>query len=121
MTRDDVAAVAAAVLRAPGDHAGRTYDLTGPRLMSLAQTAALLRRAPAGRSRTCRRRRRRRASRAGSGAAAWEIEGWVTSYAAIASGEMAVVSDAVERLAGRPPQGLDAWLDANLGALAPVN
>lgn len=42
----------------------------------------------------------------------------MTSYAAIASGEMAVVSDAVERVAGRAPAGLEEWLDANPGALA---
>lgn len=121
VTRDDVAAVAAAVLQAPDDHAGRTYDLTGPALMTVGETAALLA-ARAGRpiSYAPETLEEARASRAGSGAAAWEIEGWVTSYAAIATGEMAVVSDAVERITGSPATGLDAWLGANPGALAAI-
>ena len=45
-----------------------------------------------------------RASRARSGALDWEIEGWVASYAAIAAGEMDVVSDTVTRLTGHEPQ-----------------
>ena len=36
-----------------------------------------------------------RVSRAPSGAPGWEIEGWVTSYAAIAAGELESVSDDV--------------------------
>jgi len=47
-----------------------------------------------------------RASRAPSGAPDWEIEGSVSSYAAIATGEMDVVTDAVELLAGHPPMSL---------------
>ena len=47
------------------------------------------------------------ASRAPFGAPEWEVEGWVTTYLAIAEGELDVVSDAVERLAGHPPRTLD--------------
>ena len=54
-----------------------------------------------------------RVSRAPSGAPDWEIEGWVTSYAAIASGEMDVVSDTVERLVGHSPWALEPFLRAN--------
>jgi hypothetical protein len=53
------------------------------------------------------------ASRRPSGAPDWEIEGWVTSYVAIATGEMATVSDAVERVTGHPPQALEPFLRAN--------
>src|SRR4051794_39991606 len=35
--RDDVAAAAPAVLVAPADHAGRSYDVTGPSSFSLAE------------------------------------------------------------------------------------
>lgn len=49
-------------------------------------------------------------SRSHYGAPDWEVEGWVTSYLAIAAGEMDVVSDAVEELTGHPPQRLDAYL-----------
>jgi hypothetical protein len=36
----------------------------------------------------------------------------VTSYAAIAAGELEVVSDVVERVAGRPPTTLERFLRA---------
>ncbi len=49
-------------------------------------------------------------SRASYGAPGWEVEGWVTSYAAIATGEMDLVSDAVARLAGHEPQNLSEFL-----------
>jgi uncharacterized protein YbjT (DUF2867 family) len=38
----DVAAVAAEIAAAPGEHAGRTYRLTGPALISYADVAAVL-------------------------------------------------------------------------------
>ena len=53
------------------------------------------------------------ASRAGYGAPDWEVEGWVTSYAAIATGEMDVVSDSVFTLTGRTPIDLAGFLEAN--------
>jgi hypothetical protein len=43
------------------------------------------------------------ASRSVYGAPDWEVEGWVTSYTAIAAGELDLVTDTVERLAGHPP------------------
>ncbi len=54
-----------------------------------------------------------RASRAPSGAPDWEIEGWVTSYAVIAAGELDVVTDTIERLAGHPPTTLAEFLVAH--------
>jgi uncharacterized protein YbjT (DUF2867 family) len=118
VTRDDVAAVASAVLLADGDHDGRTFDVTGPSTITLAETAALLgERSGRSISYEPETLEQARASRAGSGAEPWEIEGWITSYAAIASGEMDVVSSAVEQLTGRPPQALAQWLDAHPGSL----
>lgn len=43
------------------------------------------------------------ASRATYGAPDWEVEGWVTTYTAIAAGELDVVTDHVERLTGDQP------------------
>lgn len=54
-----------------------------------------------------------RASRAPSGAPDWEIEGWVTSYAAIAAGELERLSGDVERLTGRRPISLAEFLRDN--------
>ncbi|HST41521.1 MAG TPA: SDR family oxidoreductase [Conexibacter sp.] len=119
VTREDVAAVATEVLLAGGEHDGRTHDLTGPSTITLAETAALLGE-HSGRSVSYvpETLDEARASRAGSGAEAWAIEGWVTSYAAIASGEMDVVSNAVETITGRPPQALAQWFDAHPGSIA---
>lgn len=115
VARDDVADVAAAVLsEAGGAHDGRTYDLTGPAAVTLGETAAVLSEL-AGRpiAYVPETLEEARGSRAPSGAEAWEIEGWVTSYAAIADGELGVVSDAVERVAGHPPRSLREWLAAH--------
>jgi hypothetical protein len=42
------------------------------------------------------------ATRRPSGHPDWEIEGWVTSYLAIAAGELSLVSDVVPAVTGRP-------------------
>lgn len=110
VSRDDVAAVAARVLVDPG-HSGMTYDLTGPASFTLAEAAAVL-------SSAWGRRVRYEAetldeayqSREGYGAPAWEVAGWVTSYAAIASGELSGVSSAVEDITGRPPTSLEEYV-----------
>lgn len=110
VARDDVAAVAARVLVDPG-HAGSTYDLTGPSAFTLAEAAAVL-------SEAWDRPVRYEAetldeayrSREAYGAPAWEVAGWVTSYAAIASGELSTVTTAVEDITGRPPIGLAEYV-----------
>ncbi|MDT0551254.1 hypothetical protein RND15_52760, partial [Streptomyces sp. DSM 41529] len=53
------------------------------------------------------------ASRAGYGAPEWEVAGWVTSYEAIAAGELATVSDAVPTLTGHPAMSFAEYLAAN--------
>ena len=106
-SRDDIADVAAAVLAAPDTHAGRTYDVTGPAALSLDEAAAVLSEA-VGHEIVYEREtlEQARESRRPSGAPDWEIEGWVTSYAAIAGGVLESVSDTVERILGRPPLSL---------------
>jgi hypothetical protein len=42
------------------------------------------------------------ASRAGYGAPDWQVEAWVSTYTAIANGELSGVTDAIPRLTGRP-------------------
>jgi NAD(P)H dehydrogenase (quinone) len=111
VARDDVADVAVGVLTTEG-HDGQAYDLTGPQAFTLAEAAAALSRAW-GRpiSYEAETLEEARASRADSGAEAWEIEGWVTSYAAIANGDLERVSDTVERIAGHRPISLAEMLD----------
>ncbi|MDX6578641.1 MAG: hypothetical protein QOJ47_190 [Gaiellales bacterium] len=111
VARDDVADVAIAVLTSDA-HDGQAYDVTGPEAFTLTEAASELSRAT-GRSITFEHEtlEQARASRAGSGAADWEIEGWVTSYAAIANGDLERVSDTVERVAGHAPISLAQLLE----------
>lgn len=103
VAQDDIANAAAAVLRDPAAHAGRTYELTGPHAVSLAEVAQLLT-AMQGRPVRYQDETTDEAfvSRAGSGAPDWMIAGWVSTYTAIAAGELATVSDDVPRLTGHP-------------------
>ncbi|MEV6385184.1 SDR family oxidoreductase [Streptomyces sp. NPDC051773] len=103
VAQDDIAEAAAAVLSRPDDHAGVTYDLTGPESLSLDDAAAILSE-HLGRAVTYRREtiEEAYASRASYDAPAWQLDAWVSTYTAIASGELDGVSDAVPRLTGRP-------------------
>jgi NAD(P)H dehydrogenase (quinone) len=120
VARDDVAEVAAAVLATDdGSHDGQTYELTGPEAHTLAWAAEQLS-AATGREIRFRNEGVQEAyeSRAHLDAPDYAVDGWVTSYVAIGTGEMDVVSDAVERLAGHRPAGLVEWLEANPAAWA---
>src|SRR3712207_3205420 len=119
VSRDDVAHVAAAVLAAPEGHDGRTYDGTGPEALTLDGAAAILSEV-AGREVAYEREtlEEARGSRRPSGAPDWEIEGWVTSYAALAAGDLEPPSDTVRQILGRPPQSLADVLRAHPGSLA---
>jgi uncharacterized protein YbjT (DUF2867 family) len=110
VTRDDIAEAATTALTTP-DHDGTTFDLTGPEAIDLYETADRFGRL-ADRPITYHPETvdEAYASRARYGAPDWEVEGWVTSYLAIANGEMDVVSDAVETLTGHPAQSLEDFL-----------
>ena len=103
VSRRDVAGAADAVLRAPAEHVGATYDLTGPEALTLDEIAAVLTEV------TGRPHRfhdetldEARASRARYGAPDWMVEAWISTYTAIRDGELEAVSDDVARLLGRP-------------------
>ena len=108
---DDVAEVAAAVLRAPAEHAGRRYDLTGPRAVTLAEVAAMLTEAT-GRPVTYRPETVEEAwaSRAGYGAPDWQVAAWVSTYTAIAAGELEDVSTSVADLTGHAARSVEEVL-----------
>jgi uncharacterized protein YbjT (DUF2867 family) len=115
VARDDIADVAAAVLLdVGGAHDGRGYDLTGPRAFTLAEAAEEISRA-AGRKVTYHAETLAEAyaSRAGYGAADWEVDGWVSTYTAVAAGELDAVTDTVQAVAGHPPIDLAGYLAAN--------
>ncbi|MGP9020438.1 NAD(P)H-binding protein [Streptomyces sp. BR1] len=111
----DIADVATAVLLGDAsEHAGATYDITGPEAFTLADAARELSRV-SGREITYAAETREEAfaSRAGYGAEHWEVTGWVSSYEAIATGEMAAVSDIVPRLTGHKAQSFAEYLDTH--------
>jgi uncharacterized protein YbjT (DUF2867 family) len=111
VAQDDVADVAAAVLRDPGSHQGETYTLTGPEALTLDEVAATLSRA-LNRPVTYQREtvEEAYASRASYGAPAWQVDAWVSTYTAIANGEVAGVTDDVPRLTGHPATSLTELL-----------
>ncbi|MET8509005.1 NAD(P)H-binding protein [Streptomyces sp. NPDC004787] len=112
VTHDDIADSAAAVLlEVGGRHDGATYDMTGPEALGFEEIAAALTRA-SGRPVVYvpETREEAYASRAVYEAPDWEVEGWVTSYEAVAAGEMADVSDDVRMLTGHPPQAFADFL-----------
>ncbi|MDD1476286.1 SDR family oxidoreductase [Arthrobacter sp. H16F315] len=111
VARADIARSAVTVLRDPSQHISRTYDLTGPEDLSLASAAALL---TAGTGRTITFHNESLdeayASRASYGAPAWQVDAWVSTYTAIATGELAGPTSAVHELTGREPLGLAQFL-----------
>jgi NAD(P)H dehydrogenase (quinone) len=113
VARDDVADVIVVALTGHG-HERQSYDVTGPELITMDDVAAEL-------SRATRRQIRfedetleqARESRKPSEAPDWIIEGWVTTYAAIAAGELAVVTEVVAELCGHEPLRVGDWLREN--------
>jgi uncharacterized protein YbjT (DUF2867 family) len=104
VSRDDCADVGAAVLLDDTDRFdGRALDVTGPEALSMAEAAAVLEQVT-GRPAEFRDQTvdEAWATRRPSGHPDWEIEGWVTSYLAIAAGELATVSDVVPQVTGHP-------------------
>jgi uncharacterized protein YbjT (DUF2867 family) len=110
VTRADVAAAVAAVLAGEG-HEGAIYDLTGREALGLEEVAKTITRLT---GRTVRYHdetlEEAFASRAGLDAPPWLVEAWVSTYVAIARGELARVSGDVERLTGYAPQTLAEYL-----------
>lgn len=110
ITRADIAAATVGALTGSG-HAGKTYDLTGPVGLSYDEIAARIGEKigkpvtyvdadPAGYGKVL----------AGFGLPAFLIDALVRIHAAAAAGTMNTVSDAAAKLAGRPIEGIDAWL-----------
>lgn len=110
VARADVADVAAAVLRSPDEHAGRTYTLTGPEALTLHEVA--------GRAGAVLGRDLRYVEESVEEAYAWrraahpaveqyQLDAWVSTYTAIADGSCAEVTDDVRRVGGREPRRLE--------------
>ena len=107
VAQDDVAAVLGLLLRSPDRHAGTTYDLTGPEALTLGEAAEQMSRLLATPYRyQAESLEEAYASRASYGAPEWQVDAWVSTYTAIAAGELSQVTDDVERLTGRAPASL---------------
>lgn len=107
VARDDVAAAAAAVLSDPRAHVSSIYDLTGPESLTMQEVADIVA--------THRGTRvtyhdetveEAYASRRTWEAPDWQYDAWVSTYTAIAAGELDGVSDHVRTLTGRTPLSL---------------
>jgi len=111
VTRSDVARAASAVLLDPVPHRNTVYDLTGPEALTLDEVAAILS-DRGGRTVTFHHETidEAYASRARWGAPAWQNDAWVSTYLAIAAGEVAQVGTGVETLTGRRPATLSEYL-----------
>lgn len=111
VAREDIARCAHAVLRDPAVHRGKTYNLTGPEELTLAQAAEILT-TGTGRSITYRPEtvEEAYASRASYGAPQWQLDAWVSTYTAMAAGEMAGLSPDVHGLTGQDPISLAEFL-----------
>jgi NAD(P)H dehydrogenase (quinone) len=111
VTREDVARSAHAVLRDPAIHKGMTYNLTGPEELTMAQAARVL---SDGTGRTISYHpetvEEAYASRASYGAPQWQLDAWVSTYTAMAAGEMAGLSPDVHGLTGQDPISLAEFL-----------
>jgi NAD(P)H dehydrogenase (quinone) len=118
VAREDIARVAAVVLTEEG-HAGQVYDVTGPEAITLAETAAILSEI-AGRPVRYEEETVEQARASRAYAADWEIDGWVGTYVAIATGEVGVTSHTVEHLTGRRPWTLRELLHAEPELIAPL-
>jgi len=125
VSRDDIADVAVAVLTGAG-HEGRSYNVTGPEALTMAETAERLSEAVGRKiiyeaqtpqeARTTRSTSRlekfeaERRSLTGHGLDEYEVEVFVTHFLQIAKGDLAHVSSTVPALTGHQAQSLEAYL-----------
>jgi NAD(P)H dehydrogenase (quinone) len=112
VARADVAAVAAEVLRTPDEHAGATYELTGPEALTMAEVAARAGKI-LGRELRFENETEQEAyasRRAAYGAEQWQLDAWVSTYTAIRDGECERLTDDVRTVTGRRPMSLERAL-----------
>ena len=111
LARADVADVAVAVLRDLASYVDATYQLTGPEALTMGEIAARAG-AAIGRELTFHDETidEAYASRAAFGAERWQLDAWVSTYLAIARGEVEAVTGDVERLTGHPARRLEEAL-----------
>ena len=111
VAREDVARTAARVLENPAAHLNQTYNLTGPERLTLEEVAATIE-ASTGTPTSFHNETIDEAyeSRKAWNAPSWQVDAWVSTYTAIANGDMREVSTDVETITGRPAESLAGFL-----------
>jgi NAD(P)H dehydrogenase (quinone) len=111
VTQDDIADVAVMVLTDSKFHAGKTYNLTGPETLTLARVADVLSDVT-GRSVRYEPETLEDAyeTRREAATSQWQLDAWVSTYTAIAAGELDGVSNDIEELTGRPATSFEDLL-----------
>jgi NAD(P)H dehydrogenase (quinone) len=128
VTRDDIANVTVSVLTGSG-HEERTYNLTGPEALTMAETAECLSKVvgrkiryqeqtpeEARDTRSTSRLEKFEAERkmlTGYGLDDYEVEVFVTHFLQIAAGDLSRISNAVPDLTGQPAQSLAEYLHSH--------
>ena len=113
VARADIARVAVSVLLDPESHRAATYDLTGPESLTLTEAARIIGEATGREVRFHDETvEEAYASRAAWDAPPWQYDAWVSTYTAIAAGEVEAVTDDVRRVTGQAPIGLRELLAA---------
>lgn len=107
VAQTDAAASVSGVLLDPESHVDATYTLTGPEALTMTEVAAIIAQAQ-GREVSFydETLTEARASRESYGAPDWLVDAWISTYTAIAAGEVEEVTGDVERLTGRPSLSL---------------
>lgn len=109
----DIADVAVAVLTSDGAYDGRTLNLTGPAALTMHEIASILsdhfERTVSYVPETIEEAY---ASRAVYGAPKWQVDAWVSTYTAIAVGELAGISNDIPEVTGHPATSLPEVLAA---------
>jgi NAD(P)H dehydrogenase (quinone) len=113
----NIADVAVAVLTSDGAYDGRTLHLTGPAALTMYQIAGILS-DHLGRtvSYIPETIEEAYASRAVYRAPPWQVDAWVSTYTAIAAGELATVTEDIPEMTGHPATSLQHVLAARSAA-----
>lgn len=115
ITRADAAAVASRVLRDADSHRGKTYTLTGPQALSMDEVAHIMSQ-ETGRTISFHQETLEEAyaSRMIWDVPDWQREAWVSTYTAIAAGELAQVSTSVLDITGQEPMSFSSFVRKSL-------
>ena len=92
-------------------HCGQTYDLTGREALTLTEVAAIITEVTGAPTAYVEETiEEAYASRAVYGAPEWLVDAWVSTYTAIAAGELAEVTGDVQLVTGHPAVSLEELL-----------